>query len=95
MYSVTVNNGSGGGNYATGATVTITATVPGGQRFTGWTVDVGGVTVPNTTPASFTMPAQAVTVTANFETIITPPTEYTVTFDAQGGNVAPATSVNQ
>lgn len=93
MYSVTVNNGSGGGNYAAGATVTITATVPGGQRFTGWTVNEGSVILDNASSATttFTMPARAVTVTANFETIITPPTEYTVTFDAQGGNVAPAT----
>ena len=90
-YLVTVNGGTGGGSYAEGDRVTITATVPNAQRFTGWTVNEGGVTVPNTNPARFTMPAQAVTVTANFETIITPPTEYTVTFDAQGGNVAPAT----
>ena len=94
MYSVTVNGGIGGGSYAAGATVTITAdTAPDGQRFTGWTVNAGGVILTNASSATttFTMPAQAVTVTANFETIITPPTEYTVTFDAQGGNVAPAT----
>ena len=92
-YLVTVNGGTGGGSYAEDATVTITATVPGGQRFTGWTVNAGGVILTNASSATttFTMPAQAVTVTANFETIITPPTEYTVTFDAQGGNVAPAT----
>ena len=93
-YLVTVNGGTGGGSYAEDATVTITAdAAPDGQRFTGWTVDAGGVILTNASSATttFTMPAQAVTVTANFETIITPPTEYTVTFDAQGGNVAPAT----
>ena len=91
-YLVTVNGGTGGGNYVAGDTVTITATVPSGQRFTGWTVNAGGVTLANAsnTTTTFAMPAQAVTVTANFETIITPPTEYTVTFDARGGNVTPA-----
>lgn len=94
IYLVTVNGGIGGGSYAEDATVTITAdAAPDGQRFTGWTVNAGGVILTNASNATttFTVPAQAVIVTANFETIITPPTEYTVTFDAQGGNVAPAT----
>lgn len=68
-YTVTVNGGAGGGNYAAGDTVTITATVPSGRRFTGWTVNAGGVTLASASSATttFTMPAQAVTVTANFQ----------------------------
>ncbi|MDE7219918.1 MAG: S-layer homology domain-containing protein [Oscillospiraceae bacterium] len=69
QYLVTVNGGTGGGSYAEGATVTITATVPSGQQFTGWTVGEGGVTLANASSATttFIMPAQAVTVTANFQ----------------------------
>ena len=68
-YLVSVSGGIGGGEYAEGDTVTITATVPSGQRFTGWTVNAGGVTLANAsnTTTTFAMPAQAVTVTANFQ----------------------------
>jgi formylglycine-generating enzyme required for sulfatase activity len=80
-YSVTVIAGtgaSGGGNYAAGATVNISAgTAPSGQKFKNWTVTSGGVTLSNanSSTTSFTMPANAVTVTANFEatTPVTPP----------------------
>jgi hypothetical protein len=67
-YAVTVNDGSGSGSYAAGTNVTITATVPSGQQFTNWTVNSGGATLANANNAStsFTMPANAVTVTANF-----------------------------
>jgi len=69
-YTVTVNNGTGGGSYAEGATVTITATVPSGQVFVNWTVDSGDITLANaySQNTTFTMPANAVTVTANFTT---------------------------
>ena len=57
--------------------VHLTATVPEGQHFTGWTVKVGGeekeagdfLTTPNAndpTKATFTMPSENVEVTANF-----------------------------
>ena len=57
--------------------VHLTATVPEGKRFTGWTVKVGGeekeagdfLTTPNAndpTKATFTMPSKNVEVTANF-----------------------------
>jgi len=70
-YAVTVTNGTGGGNYAQGATVTITAdTPPAGQQFSNWTTASAGVTFVDADSASttFTMPGNAVTVTANFET---------------------------
>lgn len=68
-YSVTVNGGTGGGSYQEGAAVAITATVPSGKVFTGWTVTAGNVTLadPSSATTTFTMPAQAVTVTANFK----------------------------
>jgi len=60
-----------------GETVHLTATVPDGQHFTGWTVKVGGeeqkadtfLTTPNAndpTKVTFTMPSENVEVTANF-----------------------------
>ena len=60
------------------ATVHLTATVPDGQHFTGWTVKVGGeeqkadtfLTTPDKndpTKATFTMPDKNVEVKANFE----------------------------
>ena len=70
-YLVTVNGGTGGGSYMAGEIVTITATVPSGQRFTSWTVNAGGMSLSdaNSATTTFTMPAQAITITANFEQI--------------------------
>ena len=70
-YSVTVTNGTGGGEYAEGATVTITANAPAtGKEFTSWTIE--GVTVNDKTKAeiTFTMPANAVTATANYGDVL-------------------------
>lgn len=70
-YTVTVNGGAGGGEYAEGATVTITANVPAtGKEFTSWTIE--GVTVDDKTKAeiTFTMPANAVTATANYGDVL-------------------------
>ncbi|MDR2687720.1 MAG: DUF6273 domain-containing protein [Oscillospiraceae bacterium] len=67
-YPVTVNNGTGSGNYAAGATVNITAdAAPSGKVFDRWTAT--GVTLSNPTSASasFTMPANAVTLTATYK----------------------------
>ena len=70
-YSVTVTNGTGGGEYAEGATVTITANAPEtGMEFTSWTIN--GVSVDDKTKAeiTFTMPANAVTATANYGDVL-------------------------
>ena len=80
-YSLTVNNGTGGGVYVEGASVTITANEPAtGKRFSGWTID--GISGLDTTQKSltFNMPAKAVTATANYEDI-----EYTVTVNGGTG----------
>lgn len=77
LYQVTVNNGSGEGTYAEGATVTITANVaPSGKVFDEWTVVSGTVTLASTTNAttSFTMPAGAVEVTATYKDAPVDPT---------------------
>ena len=66
LYTVTVADGTGSGNYAVGATVTITANDRRGYTFTGWSS--GDVTFADATArtTTFIMPAKAVTVTANY-----------------------------
>jgi uncharacterized protein (TIGR02145 family) len=79
-YPVTVTSAgtgaTGGGSYAAGAAVSISAgTAPAGKQFKNWTTASNGVTFANANGAAttFTMPANAVTVTANFEAIpVTP-----------------------
>ena len=89
-YAVTVTNGTGGGNYAAGATVNITAdTAPTGQKFKEWTSS-DGVTFAGATSASttFTMLAKAVTVKATYEAL--PPSEYAITVQNDGHGTANA-----
>ena len=92
-YAVTVNNGTGDGNYAAGATVTITAdAAPSGQEFDKWTVVSGGVTLASATSATttFEMPASAVEVTATYKNKASEPNPpaptptYTITAGAGG-----------
>lgn len=69
-YTVAVNNGTGGGEYAEGSTVTITADAPvSGKQFDKWEVNSGGVTLADATNSTttFTMPAEAVSVTATYK----------------------------
>ncbi len=68
-YALTVNSGSGDGNYIAGTEVNISAgAAPSGQVFDNWTgnVSVDDVNSENTT---VTMPASDVTLTANFVSI--------------------------
>ena len=68
-YSVTVVGGTSDKATAeAGATVTITATIPDGKEFVNWTTsDVEGLNDSTAATTTFTMPAKAVTVTANFK----------------------------
>ena len=79
-YTVLIHGGTSSGDiFQEGEPVTITATVPSGKQFTGWTITPGNVTFTqggkDTETATFTMPNQEVTATANFTDI---PTTYTV-----------------
>jgi len=74
IYAVTVSSvgtgAYGSGGYEQGETVSINAgTAPAGQKFKNWTTASGGVSFANANNAAttFSMPANAVTVTANFE----------------------------
>ena len=72
-YAVTVQNGTGAGDYKAGATVTITADAPAsGKQFDRWVVNSGGVTLADVTnrTTTFTMPAGAVSVTATYKDFI-------------------------
>jgi hypothetical protein len=64
-YQLTVNGGTGSGYYAEGANVSVSATVASGTQFFKWTAT--GVTVANTATVNFTMPKNAVTLTAVFK----------------------------
>ncbi len=66
-YEVTVIDGTGGGKYAEGETVSIKANDKSGYTFIGWTGD-DGVVFDNASAkeTSFVMPAKAVKVTANY-----------------------------
>ena len=80
-YTVMVTGGTSSGTiFQEGEPVTITAAVPSGKQFTGWTINPDNVTFTqggkDTETATFTMPNQVVTATANFTDI---PTTYTVT----------------
>ncbi len=70
LYTLTVIDGSGGGSYAEGATVTIKANTPEtGKSFDKWTCENSTVVFASATTATttFKMPAAAVTVTATFK----------------------------
>ena len=66
FYTVTVTNGTGGGKYAEGDTVSITTSKSGSYTFSGWSSS--DVTFANSSAQSttFTMPAKNVSVTANW-----------------------------
>ena len=65
-YLLTVNGGSGGGTYAPGKVVTITAGAPpAGEVFQNWTG--ASVASPASPATTITMPAAATTVTANYQ----------------------------
>lgn len=68
VYTLTVENGSGGGSYAAGTMVNIVAASPSfNYSFSGWTSSNGG-TFANESSASttFTMPGNATVITAGY-----------------------------
>ena len=96
-YAVTVTGGTAtpSGAQAEGTSVTITANAPEtGKQFKEWT-GADGLTFTSgsktSATATFTMPAEAVNVTATYEDI--PVTTYTITYNANGGYVTPANAV--
>jgi hypothetical protein len=78
-YVLTVNGGTGSGDYAEGVVVSIAAD-PEAGTFEAWTGDVAYVTDVNAADTTVTMPAGDVTVTATFAV-----TEYTLTVNSGTG----------
>ena len=91
-YALTVVGGTGDGNYQAGTIVPVTADAPAaGKEFDRWTTSAGGsFSNINQPSATFTMPANAVTVTATYRDLPPTPIYYTVAFNADGGAPAPA-----
>jgi hypothetical protein len=93
-YSVTVQddgNGTASASHASamaGTTVTLTATPNNGYQFKEWNVVSGGVTISGNT---FNMLAANVEIKAIFEPIPAP--TYTITLNANGGTVSPASAL--
>jgi hypothetical protein len=70
IHRLTVNNGSGSGDYETGAVISITGNRPSsGQVFDKWTGDVSGVDNINERSTSFTMGTANAEITATYTTI--------------------------
>lgn len=65
-YLVTVNGGTGGGLYQAGDTVTVTAETREGYTFQNWTASGVVLSSPTSATVTFTMPANAVTLTASW-----------------------------
>ena len=95
-YAVTVTSGEGSGSYEAGVTVNISASAaPSGKVFDLW-VSSDGVSFANAAnpDTSFTMPANAVTVTATYKDApVAPPplpTTYAITVTSGEGGTASA-----
>jgi hypothetical protein len=85
---------SGSGNYASGTVVSVTATPGSGYHFVSWTISGAVITDGNTAnPATFTMPANAVTLTATFAQNTAPTYALTVISGSGSGNYAAGAQV--
>jgi hypothetical protein len=94
LYTLTVNNGSGSGEYASGRQVDIVANAaPQGSVFDRWIGDSSYVADQSAAMTTVTMPAQNILVTATYRT--TPvETSYTVMIScSEGGSVSPTGNV--
>jgi DUF971 family protein len=74
---------TGGSPYVAGTTVNIKAVPAGGYQFVNWTAPAGVFANAAAAETTFTMPAQDVTVTANFATL--PPLSYQLTVSGTSG----------
>lgn len=100
VYTVRVNasgggTATGGGSYAEGDTVTLTATPDSGYHFTGWTSS-DGVTFANASSESttFTMPAGDVTVRAVFSPVVNIPDTHEIELIVGDGGEAKLSLTN-
>ncbi len=66
-YSLTVNNGSGSGDYSEGSTVDIAANDSAGFIFEGWIGDTNHISSTSSKNATVTIPAQDISLTATYQ----------------------------
>ena len=86
-YSLTVTNGTGGGDYLPGANVAISATVPVGHTFSHWSGQTAWVADTGQADTTLTMPAADISVNA-----VAPINTYALTYEAgTGGSIAGTT----
>jgi LPXTG-motif cell wall-anchored protein len=80
LYAVTVNSGTGGGDFTEGATVSITANAPAtGKVFDKWTTTDGvAFADANSATTTFVMPDKAVTVKATYKDISSETPDYKI-----------------
>jgi hypothetical protein len=89
-YTLTVNNGTGSGNYAAGTQIPITANAPlAEQIFDKWTGDVSGVADVNAAATTYTMGSTDATITATYKNA-PPPTYTLIVWDGYGSGDYPA-----
>jgi len=74
---------TGGSPYTAGTVVNIQAVATAGYTFANWSAPAGTFGSVTAATTTFTMPAQSVTVTANFALI--PPPQYTLTISSTAG----------
>jgi len=83
LYTLTVNSGSGDGNYTQGYVVDITAdAAPSGYVFDDWVGDIGGIADIDDPTTTLTMPSSNAEITATY---VESGTEETVHFREGGG----------
>jgi hypothetical protein len=80
----TATDVTGGSPYASGTVVDIQAVAAAGYEFDSWSAPAGNFTDPSAATTTFTMPAQDVTVTANFVLVY----DLTMAVDPAGGGTA-------
>lgn len=93
-FQLTVNSGTGSGQYEQGQVVNIAAnTAPAGQEFDRWTGDVTVLADANSANTTVTMPNRSVTVTATYRAVV-PTFTLTVNSGTGSGSYAEGTVVN-
>lgn len=91
LYALTVNNGSGDGDYGSGSVIDISADAPStGQAFDSWVGDTFGIDDVSDATTTMTMPASNAEVTAAYATAYT----LTVNNGSGDGQYAEDTVVN-
>ncbi len=85
LFTLTVSNGSGGGQYAEGAQIAISADSPqNGNMFDRWTGDVNHVADVNSSQTTVSMPATNIAISATYSEL--PASAYTLTVDNGQGD---------